>query len=135
MSWCFSRLFRFLWSRLKETLADACVAANSFTGIETSPNEMVAPAIALAMVCASVLPGRIRCQIFDNGSPSRSSSHHHLSEGIGKGRAGAFGLVLEEHERLVEALFSEAFGPASQRRLAVVLAAQARGSPRTRART
>jgi hypothetical protein len=34
---------------LNETPADACVAEYSFTGIETSPNEIVAPAIARAM--------------------------------------------------------------------------------------
>ena len=52
----------FLCSRLNETLADACVAAKSFTGIETSPKETVAPAIALAMVCVSVIPSGIHAK-------------------------------------------------------------------------
>jgi hypothetical protein len=32
--------------------AEGCVAAYSFTGIDTNPNEIVAPAIACAMIQA-----------------------------------------------------------------------------------
>ena len=52
---------------------------------------MVAPAIALAMVCASVIPGGIHAKNL------HCRSDHHASEGIGKRRPRALVLVLEEH--------------------------------------
>src|SRR6478736_3352922 len=88
---CFRRVLHFLCSRLNETPADACVAANSLTGIETRPNETVAPAIALAMVCASVIRGGIHAKFGARSDcPPGSGSDHHASEGLGKGRTGAF---------------------------------------------
>src|SRR5215471_10744761 len=94
---CLSRVLHFLCSRLNETPADAWVAANSFTGIETRPNETVAPAIALAMVYASVILGGIHCQFRHRVPPPEGSrSDHHASEGTRKGRSRALVLVLEE---------------------------------------
>src|SRR4029078_4218834 len=56
---CFSRLLHLLWSRLNEMLADACVAANSFTGIATNPKAIVAPALARRFHALGA-PGRQR---------------------------------------------------------------------------
>src|SRR3954466_6448483 len=84
---CLSRVLHFLCSRLKDTLADAWVAANSFTGIDTSPNDTVAPAIALAMMCASVIPGGIHAKFGRLPPGAFRISDHHAFKGIGKGRA------------------------------------------------
>src|SRR5215471_7464234 len=126
---CLSRVLHFLWSKLNDTPADACVAANSFTGIETRPNETVAPAIALAMVCASVIPGGILAKFGDRPVPQGPGSDHHASERTRKGRSGALVLVLKEDVRRVVALRLQSVGPAAQRGLIVVLATEAQIAP------
>src|SRR5215471_13035498 len=126
---CLSRVLHFLCSRLNETPADAWVAANSFTGIETRPNETVAPAIALAMMCASVIPGGILAKFGDRPGPRGPGSDHHASEGTRKRRSRPFVLVLEEDVGVVPALRLQPLGPAAQGGLVVVLPPQPQVPP------